>query len=51
MPDLWVVVLIAVAFVVYVAAKVYAYDKESKADWDKVDKSKLKKWDDDESDR
>jgi len=34
--------------VVYTIAKVFAYIRQSERQWEKVDKSKLKTWDDDQ---
>jgi hypothetical protein len=44
----WPVILIVVAVFVYVAAKVLFYIRKSKQQWREVDRSKLRKWDDDE---
>ncbi|TFG40619.1 MAG: hypothetical protein E4H42_03880 [Chromatiales bacterium] len=49
MPDGLTYLLIFIAVVVvYTIAKVLAYMRQSDQQWDEVDKSKLKKWDDDE---
>lgn len=45
-----IAVLIVGGVVVYVIAKVIAYSRKSDAQWQAVDKSKLKTWDDDEDD-
>jgi len=42
----WPVVLIIVVIIVWVLAKVRFYIKRSEAQWGKVDKSKLREWDD-----
>ena len=44
----WIAVLIIAAFACYVVAKIIAYMRKSDRDWQRVDKSKLKTWDDDE---
>ena len=49
MPDGLIVLLIFIAVVVvYTIAKVVAYMRQSERQWEQVDKSKLKEWDDDE---
>ena len=49
MPDGLIVLLIFIAVVVvYTTAKVVAYMRQSERQWEQVDKSKLKEWDDDE---
>jgi len=49
MPDGLIYLLIFVAVVVvYTAAKVVSYMRQSERQWEQVDKSKLKEWDDDE---
>ncbi len=49
MPDGLLPVLIFVAIVVvYAVAKIIDYSRRSDALWRKVDKSKLKEWEDDE---
>ena len=37
-----------VGFVIYVVAKVRMYMKQSDEEWQQVDKSKLRTWDDEE---
>ena len=44
----WVAVLIIVLVAVYVLGKVVHYHRLSQRQWQQVDKSKLKSWDDDE---
>jgi hypothetical protein len=44
----WPVVFIVAAVVVYIAAKVVFYVRKSEQQWREVDKSKLRKWEDDE---
>jgi beta-lactamase regulating signal transducer with metallopeptidase domain len=44
----WVVFFIVVAIVVYVVAKTVYYARKSEQQWREVDKTKLKKWDDDD---
>jgi len=49
MPDGLIYLLIFVAVVVvYTAAKVLSYMRQSERQWEQVDKSKLKEWDDEE---
>ena len=49
MPDGLIYLLIFIALVVvYTIAKVVAYMRQSERQWEQVDKSKLKKWEDDE---
>lgn len=51
MPDGLMYLLIFVAVVVvYTIAKVVGYMRQSDRQWEQVDKSKLKEWDDDEDD-
>ena len=45
---LWIVALIMAGFALYVGAKVIGYMRQSERQWKEVDKSKLKKWKDDE---
>lgn len=52
MPEGLTFLLIFIAFVVaYTIAKVVGYMRQSEQQWEQVDKSKLKVWDDDEDDR
>lgn len=44
----WAVIVIIVAVVVYVLAKVIHYARKSERQWSEVDKSKLREWQDDE---
>ena len=44
---IFLLVMIAV-FIVYTIAKVVSYNRLSEQQWKRVDKSKLKEWDDDE---
>jgi len=44
----WIAVLIITGFVLYVAGKVIAAIRKSERQWQQVDKSKLKTWEDDE---
>jgi hypothetical protein len=44
----WIAVLILAGFALYVAVKVIAAMQKSKRQWQQVDKSKLKTWEDDE---
>ena len=49
MPDGLIYLLIFIAIVViYTVAKVIVYMRQSERQWEQVDKSKLKEWDDDE---
>jgi hypothetical protein len=49
MPDGLKYLLIFIALVViYTIAKVIVYMRQSERQWEQVDKSKLKKWEDDE---
>lgn len=49
MPDGLIYLLIFIALViVYTVAKVIGYVRQSDREWEQVDKSKLKEWDDDE---
>jgi beta-lactamase regulating signal transducer with metallopeptidase domain len=49
MPDgLWVILALIAVVVVYTIAKVRQYMRESDRQWDEVDKSKLREWDDDD---
>ncbi len=49
MPDGLTYLLIFIALVVaFTIAKVVGYMRQSEQQWEKVDKSKLKEWDDDE---
>ena len=45
---LWIVALLVAGFACYVVAKVVAAMRKSERQWQQVDKSKLKSWDDDE---
>lgn len=44
----WPIVVIIAAVVVYVLAKVLFYVKKSRQQWDEVDRSKLREWEDDD---
>lgn len=44
----WPVVLIVVAVVIYIFAKVVFYIRKSRQQWQDVDRSKLRKWEEDE---
>ena len=49
MPDGLTILLIFIALVVvYTGAKVIAYMRQSDREWEQVDKSKLKEWEDDD---
>jgi hypothetical protein len=44
----WIAALVIAGFACYVVAKVIAYMRKSERDWQRVDKSKLRTWDDEE---
>jgi len=44
----WPVVIIVLLVIVWVLAKVFVYARKSDEQWQQVDKSKLKAWEDDE---
>ena len=49
MPEGLLPVLLIIVFVVlYVVAKVVGYARKSEQQWQQVDKSKLREWDDDD---
>lgn len=51
MPDGLTILLVFIALViVYTAAKVIGYMRQSDRQWEEVDKSKLREWDDEEDD-
>jgi len=51
MPEGLTYLLIFIALVVvYTIAKVISYMRQSERQWEQVDKSKLKEWEDDEDD-
>ena len=43
----WIAVLVLAGFALYVAGKVIAAMRKSERQWQQVDKSKLKTWEDD----
>lgn len=45
---IWVALIIVVAVVVYVLAKVFYYARLSRRQWQDVDRSKLREWKDDD---
>lgn len=45
---LWPILLMIAVVIIYVIAKVVAYMRISEQQWQQVDKSKLRKWEDDE---
>lgn len=50
MPKGLVFLLVMIAFIiVYTIAKVISYNRLSQKQWEEVDKSKLKEWDDEDS--
>jgi beta-lactamase regulating signal transducer with metallopeptidase domain len=49
MPEgLWIVLAIIALVIIYVVAKVRQYMRQSEEQWQQVDKSKLREWEDDE---
>ncbi|MCP4001247.1 MAG: hypothetical protein GY727_10080 [Gammaproteobacteria bacterium] len=46
--QLQLVLAVLAVFVVYVLAKVLSYMRQSDAEWNQVDKTKLKKWEDED---
>lgn len=49
MPEgFWPVVAIIVVVIIYVIAKIIAYMRQSERQWEQVDKSKLREWEDDD---
>ena len=49
MPEgLWPILVLIVLVIVYTVAKVFQHMRKSEEQWQQVDKSKLKEWDDDE---
>lgn len=46
--QIWIAALLLGAFVLYVLAKVVGYMRKSEQDWQQVDKTKLREWEDDE---
>ena len=49
MPEGLLPVLIVILFIIlYAAAKIVANIRKSREQWEQVDKSKLRKWDDDD---
>lgn len=46
----WPAIVIIAVVVIYVLAKVVFYMRKSRQQWDEVDKSKLREWQDDEDD-
>ena len=51
MPDgLWPVLILIVLVLIYVIAKIREYMRVSEEQWKKVDKNKLREWDDEEDD-
>ena len=46
--EFWIAALIVAGVAVYVFSKIRFYMRKSDEQWQKVDKSKLKAWDDDE---
>ena len=46
--ELGIALLLLLGVIIYVAGKVLGYMRQSQAEWERVDKSKLKKWDDED---
>lgn len=44
----WVVMIIIAGVIIYVVAQVLFYVRKSRQQWQEVDRSKLREWDDDE---
>jgi hypothetical protein len=44
------VLLFVLAVIVYVIVRVYQYSRKSEEEWNRVDKSKLRAWDDEDED-
>jgi len=47
---IWPALLILIFVILWVLAKVFTYARKSEEQWQAVDKSKLKTWDDEEDD-
>ena len=49
MPDgLWQILALIIIVIVYVIAKIVGYMRQSEEQWQQVDKSKLREWEDDD---
>ena len=49
MPEgLWPILVLIAVVIIYTVAKVRQYMRESEEQWRKVDKSKLREWDEDD---
>jgi beta-lactamase regulating signal transducer with metallopeptidase domain len=49
MPDgLWLILSLIAVVIVYVIAKVFFYMRKSEEQWQQVDKSKLREWEDED---
>lgn len=46
--ELQLALAVLVVFAIYVIAKVRAYMRQSDAEWNQVDKTKLREWEDDD---
>jgi hypothetical protein len=46
--EFWIALLVLGVFAVYVIAKILTYMRQSDEEWQHVDKSKLKTWEDDD---
>ena len=44
----WPVIAVVVVVIIYVIAKVVHYMRQSEKQWERVDKTKLRKWEDDD---
>ena len=48
---LWIAIIFVIAVLFYAAANVVSNMRKSEQDWQQTDKTKLKKWDDDEDEK
>ncbi|MGI9223364.1 MAG: hypothetical protein ACR2QX_02735 [Woeseiaceae bacterium] len=49
MPEgLWLLLIFIALVIIYTIAKVFEYIKKSEQQWQEVDKSKLREWEDDD---
>jgi len=46
--EFWIAAFVMAGFIIYVVAKVRMYMRQSDAEWQQVDKSKLNTWDEDD---
>ena len=45
---MWIALAIVAAVIVYTVMEVLAYARKSRQQWDEVDRSKLREWDDED---